>query len=258
MKIENRVAIVTGAGRGIGKACALRLAQDGADVLAADIDQVTAQQTANEIRALGRRSLGMGVDVSKQAETREMAARAQAEFGRIDILVNNAGIMHIKSWLDLNDEDLDRLYAVNFKSVIYSTQAVARYLTEQCSGRIVNMASMAAKTPRPLYIHYAASKAAVVNVTRALALYFAPYGVTCNSVCPGTVDTKMWEYIDEETGKIEGRQKGDTLRQRIPLIPLGRVETPADVADVVAFLSSDDSRYMTGQSLVVDGGVYME
>ena len=117
---------------------------------------------------------------------------------------------------------------------------------------------MAAKLSRPYFLHYAASKAAVVSMTRGIALYFAPYNVTCNSVRPGSVDTKMWEYLDEALGALEGRAKGEALKQRIGAIPLGRVEQPEDVAGVVAFLSSEDSGYMTGQSLLVDGGLFME
>ncbi|MDA8216325.1 MAG: glucose 1-dehydrogenase [Dehalococcoidales bacterium] len=256
--LTNKVAIVTGAGRGIGRAVSLRLARDGADVVAADIDLATAESTAKEVAAIGRRSLAVQLDVSDQAAAREKLSRAVADMGRVDILVNNAGIVQAKSWLELTNEDIDRMFAINVKGIIFCSQAIADHLTSQRSGRVINMASVAAKIGRPLYAHYSASKAAVVNVTRALAMYFAPYGITCNSVCPGFVDTKMWEYLDEELGRIEGRPKGETFKQRVSTIPLGRAEVPDDVASVVSFLASDDSSYMTGQSLVVDGGVFME
>ena len=258
MKLQGKVAIVTGAGRGIGRSIALRLAQEGADVLVSDVDGATAENTAREVAALGRRSVGMRADVTRPADTQEMAARALAELGGIDILVNNAGIVQVKPWLELADEDLDRMFGVNVKGTLFASQAVAPTMVQQRSGRIINISSVAAKLSRPYFLHYAASKAAVVSMTRGMALYFAPYNVTCNSVCPGTVDTKMWEYLDEALGALEGRAKGEALKQRIGAIPLGRVEQPEDVAGVVAFLSSEDSGYMTGQSLLVDGGFFME
>lgn len=258
MTLEGKVAIVTGAGRGIGREIALRLSRDGASVVVSDIDLASAESTAREIAQGERRAMAVRTDVTDRADCRALAERAAAEFGHIDIMVNNAGVVQVKPWLELVDEDLNRLFAVNVYGVIYGCQAVAPYLTAQRSGRIINIASLAAKLGRPLYLHYAASKAAVVNLSRSLAHYFAPYNVTVNSVCPGIVDTKMWEYLDEALGKEEGRPKGETIKQRVAGIPLGRVEVPEDVAGVVAFLASEDSRYMTGQSLVVDGGIFME
>jgi len=258
VRLQGKVAIVTGAGRGIGRSIALRLAQEGADVLVSDVDGATAENTAREIATLGRRSVGMRADVTRPADMKEMAARSLAELGGIHILVNNAGIVQVKPWLELADEDLDRMFGVNVKGTLFASQAVAPTMVQQRSGRIINISSVAAKLSRPYFLHYAASKAAVVSMTRGMALYFAPYNVTCNSVCPGTVDTKMWEYLDEALGALEGRAKGEALKQRIGAIPLGRVEQPEDVAGVVAFLSSEDSGYMTGQSLLVDGGFFME
>ncbi len=259
MKLEGKVAIVTGAGRGIGKAIALRLARDGADLLLGDLDEATVAETANEVRALGRKAHSTRLDVSNKEQANALGAMAVKELGRIDILVNNAGTQQVKPWTELNDADIDRMYAVNIKSVFFCTQGVERFLREQQSGRIINLASLAAKLGRPNFLHYSSSKAAVVNVTRGLADYFAKYNVTCNSVCPGIVDTKMWEYIDQELVSLEGRaKKGDALEARRQTIPLGRLEQAEDVADVIAFLASDDSRYITGQSIQVDGGIFME
>ncbi|MHB1131481.1 MAG: SDR family NAD(P)-dependent oxidoreductase [Chloroflexota bacterium] len=258
MRLQGKVALVTGAGRGIGRAIALQLAGDGADVALVDLDGSTAEQVAEEVRAHGRRALAARVDVTQRAEIKQFADRAAAELGRLDILVANAGIAKVKDWLELDDADLDGLFGVNIKGVIYAGQAVAPYLMKQRGGTIINIASVAAKLGRPLYMHYGASKAAVVNLTRAQAMSLAPYGVTANSVCPGIVDTKMWEYLDEAIGQAEGRPKGETLKQRITTIPLGRVEVPEDVAKVVGFLASDDAGYMTGQSVIVDGGTFME
>ncbi|MCL4465750.1 MAG: glucose 1-dehydrogenase [Chloroflexi bacterium] len=258
MSLQGKIAIVTGAGRGIGKATALRLARGGADVAVVDIDASSAEDTAREVQAIGRRTLAQRVDVTQRSEISAFADQVVDQFGHLDVMVANAGIVQVKFWLELDDVDLDRMFAVNIKGVIYSGQAAARHMMGQRSGRIINIASVAAKFGRPLYLHYGASKAAVVNLTRAEAYNLAAYGVTANSVCPGIVDTKMWEYLDEALGKIEGRPKGETIKQRLTTIPMGRLEVPEDVAGVVAFLASDEAGYITGQSVIVDGGTFME
>ncbi|MCL5108103.1 MAG: glucose 1-dehydrogenase [Chloroflexi bacterium] len=258
MSLQGKIAIVTGAGRGIGKATALRLARGGADVAVVDIDASSAEDTAREVQAIGRRTLAQRVDVTQRSEISAFADQVVDQFGHLDVMVANAGIVQVKFWLELDDVDLDRMFAVNIKGVIYSGQAAARHMMGQRSGRIINIASVAAKFGRPLYLHYGASKAAVVNLTRAEAYNLAAYGVTANSVCPGIVDTKMWEYLDEALGRIEGRPKGETIKQRLTTIPMGRLEVPEDVAGVVAFLASDEAGYITGQSVIVDGGTFME
>ena len=257
MQLMGRVAVVTGAGRGIGREIALELARRGADVVVADLDVASAKGVAGEIAALGRRSLPMPVDVAMRSQVDELVERTAQEMGRLDIFVNNAGIVHVKPFLEITEEEWDRVFAVNVKGVLFGTQAAAREMIKQRSGRIINLASIAGKLGRPMLAAYAASKAAVISITRSAALVLAPYGITVNAICPGVVDTQMWEKIDAEMGAYEGKAKGEVMRGRIAEIPLGRVEKPEDVARVAAFLASDDSAYMTGQAINVCGGIVM-
>ena len=256
--LQDKVAIVTGAGRGIGRAIALRLAAEGARLAIADLDLAAAEDTAAAIAAVGGDSVALAVDVTDRAACFALAQQVLARWGRIDILVNNAGIVQVKPWQELTDADLDPTLAVNLKGVIYCSQAVAPALERQPGGRIVNIASIAAKTAGLAFIHYNASKAAVTAVTRCLAVHFAPFRVNVNSVCPGIVDTRMWEYLDYELGESKGLPKGEALRQRVARALIDRIEKPEDVAGAVAYLCSPDADYITGQSLNVCGGMYLQ
>ncbi len=256
--LQSKVAIVTGAGRGIGRAIALRLAAEGARVAVADLDLGAAEDTVATLSATGQEALAVQVDVADRAQCFALAERVLARWGRIDILVNNAGIVQVKPWQELTDADLDPTLAVNFKGVLYCCQAVAPALEKQPGGKIVNLASIAAKTAGTAFVHYNASKAAVVALTRCLAVHFAPFAVNVNSVCPGIVDTRMWEYLDYELGESQGLPKGEALRQRVARALLNRVEKPEDVAGAVAYLCSPNADYITGQSINVCGGMYLQ
>ena len=257
MSLEGRVALVTGAGQGIGKAVALRLARDGAHVVSADVNLETARETAEEVKAAGRRALALRVDVREVAQIEGMVARAVEEFGGIDILVACAGVTQLKGMMDLTEAEWDRVFDVNTKGLFFTLQAVARVMVPRRKGAIVTIASAAARVARPTMAHYAASKAAVVSITWSAAAALGPHGITVNALCPGVVETAMWDQLDREAADVYGIPVGEFRRQRLQQIPLGRLERPEDVANAVAFLVSDDGSYITGQAIGVDGGYVM-
>jgi meso-butanediol dehydrogenase/(S,S)-butanediol dehydrogenase/diacetyl reductase len=257
MELKGQIAIVTGGGRGIGRAIALELGRQGADIVIAELDQAGAKRTAEEVGALGRRSLATTTDVTSRADLRAMVDRAKAEFGRIDILVNNAGIYRAASTLDVTEDHWDAIMNINAKAVFFATQAVLPTMIAQKSGAIVSLASMAGKIGSKTNLPYNASKAAVVSMTKSLALAHAGEGIRVNCVCPGFVETDMWTKVAKEQGALLGMTPEEFTRQRAASVPLRRMEKPEDVAHVVAFLASPRSGYMTGQALSVDGGLVM-
>jgi meso-butanediol dehydrogenase / (S,S)-butanediol dehydrogenase / diacetyl reductase len=257
MELKGQVAIVTGAGRGIGRATALELARQGADIVIAELDQAGAKRTAEEVGALGRRGVVAPTDVTSRADLRAMVDRAKAEFGRIDILVNNAGIYRAAATLDVTEEHWDAIMTINAKAVFFASQAVLPTMVAQKSGSIVSLASMAGKIGSKTNLPYNASKAAVVSMTKSLALAHAGEGIRVNCVCPGFVETDMWKVVSRDQSKLLGMTAEEFTRQRAATVPLGRMETPQDVAHVVAFLAGPRSGYMTGQALSVDGGLVM-
>lgn len=257
MRFQERVALVTGAGRGIGKAIAMRLAGEGADISIAEMDAGTAQEAAADIRTTGRRAIAIPVNVNLAADRQRMVEETVKAFGKIDILVNNAGVCQVKPPMELSEADWDFVMDINAKALFFCTQAVAPIMINAGYGKIINLASAAAKTGRPPFAHYAASKAAVVSITRTWAVELAPHHINVNCLCPGIVDTKMWELIDTEMGRYLGLPRGEYMRSRVETIPLGRVETVDDVAGVAVFLASSDADYMTGQAINVTGGMIM-
>jgi NAD(P)-dependent dehydrogenase (short-subunit alcohol dehydrogenase family) len=257
MELKGQVAIVTGAGRGIGRAIALELARQGADVVIAELDQAGAKRTAEEVGALGRRAVVAPTDVTSRADLRAMVDRARAEFGRIDILVNNAGIYKAAPTLDVTEDHWDAIMNINAKAVFFASQAVLPVMIAQKSGSIVSLASMAGKIGSKTNLPYNASKAAVVSMTKSLALAHAADGIRVNCVCPGFVETDMWTMVSRDQGALLGITAEEFTRHRAAQVPLGRMEKPEDVAHVVAFLAGPRSGYMTGQALSVDGGLVM-
>jgi len=257
MRLSGKSAIVTGAGRGIGKATALRFAREGADVLVPDLDPATSEQTARAIQALGRKGIPMQMDVTRLADIRRMVDTAMREFGKIDILVNNAGITQVRDPMKLTEEEWNRTMSINAKAAFFCLQAVAREMIPRRSGVILNAASISGRAGKPMLVDYCASKFAVIGITQGMALALAKHGIRVNAVAPGIVDTEMWVQIDREWSALEGKPAGEMKRIRVGAIPLGRIETPEDVASLYTFLASDEASYITGQTYNVCGGLQL-
>ncbi|MGH9245800.1 MAG: SDR family NAD(P)-dependent oxidoreductase [Acidimicrobiales bacterium] len=256
MELAGHAAIVTGAGRGIGRAIALELARLGADVALADVEEATAERAAGDVERAGRRGLPIRADVTSAEDRRFMVDQALSAFGRIEILVNNAGIFRSVTPLEITEEHWDTVVDVNAKATLFCAQAVLPTMLAAGRGVIINVASITGKAASPHALPYAVSKAAVISLTRSLAAAFAAEGVRVNCVCPGYVDTEMWAEIDREVGVGElGKQPGEFWREQITTIPLGRAAQPEDVARVVGFLATSDAGYMTGQAINVTGGL---
>ena len=257
MELAGQIAIVTGGGRGIGRATALELAKLGAEIVVAEMDSAGAEKTAAEIQGLGRKALVVVTDVTKRADLATMVERTKATFGRIDILVNNAGIYRAAATMDVTEEHWDAIMTINAKAVFFASQAVLPTMIAQKRGAIVNLASMAGKIGSKTNLPYNASKAAVVSMTKSLALAHAGDGIRVNCVCPGFVETDMWTKVAREQGAILGMSSEEFTQQRAKTVPLGRMERAEDVANVIGFLASPRAGYMTGQALSVDGGLVM-
>ena len=253
--LAGQVAIVTGGGRGIGRAIAERLASDGADVVVVDRDAETAGAVALHLASGGRRSLAVTADVGTAAGRERFVAAAVETFGRLDILVNNAGIARVHRPEAVTETEWDTILNVNCKAVFFACIAARPHLAASGGGRIVNLASIAGKLATPWFAPYGVSKAGVIALTRSLAVAFAPDRIHVNCVCPSPVETAMWHQIDYEEGPRMGLEPGAFTKARLAAIPLGRLGQPADVAGVVAFLCSPDAGYMTGQAINVSGGM---
>jgi meso-butanediol dehydrogenase / (S,S)-butanediol dehydrogenase / diacetyl reductase len=251
--VSTRIALVTGAGQGNGRAIALRLAADGADIVANDMNGDALTDVTREIEALGRRAEGVVGDVADNRTLIEAIDRAYLVFDRLDIVVNNAGIIRPNPFVDVTLDDWDLTLDINARSVFFSCQLAGARMA--AGGSIVNISSVAGRGAPTLSPPYAASKAAVLNITVNAARALAPKGVRVNAVCPGIIDTAFNWRLDELLGVERGMPKGEFLRKRVETVPLGRIGTPDDVAGVVAFLCGPDASYITGQAINVDGGL---
>ena len=257
MELQGQVAIVTGAGRGIGRATALELARMGADIVVAELDAGGADKTATLVQDVGRRAAVIPTDVTKRADLSALVQRTVTAFGRIDILVNNAGIYRAAATLDINEDHWDAIMTINAKAVFFASQAVLPTMIAAKRGAIVNLASMAGKVGSRTNLPYNASKAAVVSMTKSLALAHAADGIRVNCVCPGFVETDMWTMVAREQSALLNLSPEEFTQRRLESVPLGRMERPEDVANVIGFLASPRAAYMTGQALSVDGGLVM-
>ncbi len=246
MELKEKVALVTGAAQGIGKAVALMLARHGADVIVADVNLEKAAETAREVEAIGRGAMAVKVDVTRLSDVEQMVESALGRFGKIDILVNNAGIARDKLILRMTEEDWDTVLDVNLKGTFNCTKAVIKHMSKQRSGKIVNIASVVGEMGNAGQANYSASKAGVIGLTKTIAREFAQRGINVNAIAPGYIQTPMTDGLPDKAK--------EELKRMIPMERLGQ---PEDVAHAVLFLVSEASSYVTGQVLNVNGGIYM-
>jgi NAD(P)-dependent dehydrogenase (short-subunit alcohol dehydrogenase family) len=256
------VVAVTGAGQGIGRALARAFARQGARLVVSDIDVGSCADAAGELQALG-----VPADVTRAEDCATLVGRTVEAFGRLDVMVCNAGIMQLKPLLELEASDWDRMLGVNVKGTFLTLQAAARQMLVQPPlgegrprGKILLMASIAGRSgagPIAAVIpHYRASKAAVISLGQSAAMAFAPQ-ITVNAICPGLVESDMWQRMDRDWTALQGVPRGQAWQQRVAAVPMGRAQTPDDVADLAMFLASPAADYMTGQSINIDGGLMM-
>ena len=245
MDLSSKVALVTGSGRGIGKTIAQKLAEAGATIVINDIGEIASiEAVAEEIKAMNRKSIAVLADISLSADVEKLIETTITTYGRVDILVNNAGITRDHLLLRMSEEDWDKVITINLKSVFLCTKAVLRYMTRQRWGRIINMASIVGIAGNAGQANYAAAKAGIIGFTRTVAKEVASRGITVNAIAPGFIETQMTQQLEESW-----------IQEIKKRIPLGYLGTPRDVAEAVAFLASEEARYITGHVLNVDGGM---
>jgi 3-oxoacyl-[acyl-carrier protein] reductase len=246
--LQGKTAIVTGAARGLGRSISFMLAKEGVNVVLVDIDSSLIQKAVDEVKSFGSKAIGLVADVSKKQDIDSVVSKTVQEFGHLDILVNNAGICPRTDFESVSEQEWDKVLAVNLKSVFLFSQAVFPHMKKQNYGRIINMASGAGKVGGvQVGAHYSASKAGVICLTKTLALNGAKFGITANAVCPGVIGTEMTTAISSEQ-----------LQNYARMIPLGRIGTAEDVANMVVFLASDAANYITGEIADVNGGFIMD
>ena len=256
MSIAGKVALITGAGQGIGRGIALRLASDGADISIVDINDEATQAVADEVRALGRKATTFKADVTKRDEVYAAIDHAEKELGGFDIMVNNAGVASIQPIAEVTLEEVEKTFKVNVYGVLWGIQAAAaKFKERKHKGKIINASSIAGHEGFPLLAVYSATKFAVRALTQAAAKELASDGITVNAYCPGVVGTDMWVEIDRRMAEITDAKIGESYDKFVGGIALGRAQTPEDVAAFVSFLAGPDSDYMTGQASLIDGGL---
>jgi len=256
MSVNGKVALVTGAGQGIGRGIALRLAKDGADIALVDIKADKLEAVRKEVESSGRKAAVFAADVSKRDEVFAAVDHAEKELGGFDVIVNNAGIAQVNPIADVRPEEVERIFRINVDGVLWGIQAgAAKFKALGRKGKIINASSIAGHDGFAMLGVYSATKFAVRALTQAAAKEYASAGITVNAYCPGIVGTDMWVEIDARFAEITGAPKGATYKKYVEGIALGRAQTPEDVAALVAFLASDDSDYITGQSILTDGGI---
>ncbi|HEY7689473.1 MAG TPA: L-iditol 2-dehydrogenase [Dongiaceae bacterium] len=255
MRLKNKVAIITGGARGIGRAIAEGYAREGARVCVADID---GKQAADTAAAIGRRAFGIAVDVTDLDSIRAMTALVESKAGGIDILVNNAAIFDMAPVEEITEASYDRVFAVNVKGLLFTLQTAARsMIAGKRRGKIINMASQAGRRGEALVCVYCASKAAVISITQSAGLGLIKHGINVNGISPGVVDTPMWDEVDALFAKYERRKAGEKKRLVGDAVPAGRMGKPEDHVGCAIFLASAESDYVVAQTYNVDGGNWM-
>jgi meso-butanediol dehydrogenase/(S,S)-butanediol dehydrogenase/diacetyl reductase len=256
MSIQGKIALVTGAGQGIGRAIALRLANDGAHVAIVDLSDEKMRAVADEIRKTGRKATTFKADVSDRSHVYAAVNHAEKELGGFDIIVNNAGIAQVKAIAEVEPGEVDQIFKINVNGVLWGIQAAAKKFKERGQkGKIISACSIAGHDGFELLGVYSATKFAVRALTQAAAKEYATDGITVNAYCPGIVGTDMWVTIDKRMAEITGAEIGATYKKYVEGIALGRAQTPEDVAGLVSYLAGPDSDYMTGQAPLIDGGL---
>ena len=256
MSIQEKVALVTGSGQGIGRAIALRLANDGADIAIVDIKEEKMKAVAEEVRKIGRKATTFKADVTNRDDVFRAVDHAEKELGGFDIIVNNAGIALIKSLLEVTPEDIDKIFKVNVQGVLWGIQAAAKkFKQRKQKGKIISASSVAGHDGFAMLGVYSATKFSVRALTQVAARELAVDGITVNAYCPGIVGDDMWVEIDKRMAEITGAKIGESYKKYVGGIALGRAQTPEDVAAFVSYLAGPDSDYMTGQAPIIDGGL---
>ncbi len=259
MRMQGKVAIVTGAARGIGRAIAERYAAEGATCAIADIDLAGAQGTARAIEKGGGAAFPVSLDVTRAESIRVMLEAVVSEAGRVDVLVNNAGVVEVQPLFEIDERAWERVFSVNVKGLFFTLQAVARRMVDQNGGgKIINLASEAGQRADGMVIAYSATKAAVISITKTASLALIRHGINVNAISPGVVDTTMWVEVDRLFGKWRGTDVGVTRRETEREVPFGRFGKPEDLTGIAVFLATSDSDYMLGQTVNVDGGRVMK
>lgn len=256
MSINGKVVLVTGAGQGIGRGIALRLARDGADIALVDLNDEKIKLVAEEVKALGRRAITITADISVREEVFAAVNETEKQLGGFDVIVNNAGISQTKNLLSVTQQEVEKIFQINVQGTLWGIQAAAsKFKERKQKGKIINASSIAGHEGFALLGIYSATKFSVRALTQAAAKELAAFGITVNAYCPGVVGTDMWVEIDKRMSEETGAPLGATYDKYVSGIALGRAETPDDVAAFVSYLAGPDSDYMTGQAPLIDGGL---
>lgn len=266
-RLKGRVAIITGAGRGIGFAIGQQFAREGAHVVVAEIDTDVVYQAATDLTALGTEALAYPIDISDLPRMRHMIADVVAKFGRLDILVNNAGISNKAAFLEMTEPQWDDMQRINQRAVFFTMQEAAKQMIAQIPeaergndrqpfsrGKIINLSSIAGRRGRADALHYSVAKSAVITMTQGAAMALASYNINVNALCPSVVPTRMWDHLDAAMAAQNGLERGVWYKARVERVPLKRPGTVEEIAAMATFLASSDADYITGQTYNVDGG----
>jgi D-sorbitol dehydrogenase (acceptor) len=255
MRLKDKLALVTGGARGIGRAIAERYVKEGARVVVADVLIDEAQRTAAEI---GPQAYAVGVDVSRRASIEAMAETVAGEAGDVDILVNGAAVFNMAPLAEITEADFDRQFNINVRGLLFTSQVVAaRMIKAGKGGKIINFSSQAGRRGEANVAVYCATKAAVISITQSMALELIKHRINVNAIAPGVIDTPMWDVVDALFARYEGRQIGEKKRLVGEAVPYGRMGVPEDIAGAAVFLASEDADYIVAQTLNVDGGNWM-